>query len=98
MACLFSMRFGLSAGITHIAGSGLGAGTDEQQSGISLSTHRLLTWASYWQDSLAWVCQSFYTVDQGSKRECSKRQEMEDASLLRPESRSFKSHSCAIYC
>ena len=93
MACLFSRMSGLSAEITPIARG--------WNSLITARNHpfysRLLTWASYQHVRQPQVCQSFYIVDQGSERECSKRQETEDASLLRPGSRSTNSHIRAIY-
>lgn len=91
MTCLFSMMFGLSAWLTLIASDWNSWAAARN----SLSTYSLSIWASFWHDSQPCDCQSFYILVQSSKRECSKRQKMEDASLLR--SRSFNSGTCATY-
>lgn len=92
MACLFSVRFGLSAEITQVPG-GLQQLDSKQD---FLFPYSISTCSSCWCSRQPSVCQSS-VVAQGSKRGCSKRQEREDASLLKPGFRNCDSVTCVIY-
>lgn len=89
MPCLFSMMVGLSARISQIAG-----GWNSCTATKNLSFYIQPFYLGF---ILAWKS-ALYMVAQGSKREHSKRQKIEDASLLRPMSRNFNSVTYVTYC